>query len=67
MSQKKITMYFRPMCGFCAAAERLLKSKGYQFEKIDIWAVPGAKEEMVARQGAAAACRKFSLAMPILA
>jgi len=51
MSQKQITMYFRPMCGFCAAAERLLTSKGYRFNKINIWTEAGAKEAMVAKTG----------------
>lgn len=51
MSQKQITMYFRPMCGFCAAAERLLTSKGYTFNKINIWTEAGAKEDMVAKSG----------------
>ena len=51
MSQKPITMYFRPMCGFCAAAERLLTSKGYTYNKINIWTVDGAKEEMMAKAG----------------
>ena len=39
------------MCGFCAAAERLLTRKGYSFEKINIWTVEGAKDEMMAKAG----------------
>ena len=51
MAQKDITFYFRPMCGFCAAAERLLTSKGYRFTKINIWTEAGAKQDMVAKTG----------------
>ena len=51
MNQKQITLYFRPFCGFCAAADRLLTQKGYQFDKIDIWANPDAKNEMIAKAG----------------
>lgn len=39
------------MCGFCAAAERLLTSKGYTFKKINIWTEAGAKEDMIAKSG----------------
>lgn len=51
MAQKKITVYFRPMCAFSSAAERLLTSKGYTYEKINIWTDPGAKAEMVQKTG----------------
>ena len=51
MDQKDIHLYFRPLCGFCAAAERLLTSKGYTFTKTNIWEVPGAKEEMIVKTG----------------
>ena len=39
------------MCGFCAAAERLLTNKGYTFNKINIWTEAGAKEDMMAKSG----------------
>ncbi len=51
MSQKVLTLYFRPLCGFCAAVERLLQSKGYAYTKINIWTEAGAKDEMIARTG----------------
>ncbi len=31
----KVTIYTRQWCGYCTAAERLLKDKGVAFEKID--------------------------------
>ena len=51
MNQKQITIYVRPLCYFCAATERLLTSRGYAFDKINIWTQAGAKEEMVAKTG----------------
>ena len=51
MAQKKITFYFRPMCGFCIAAERLLVKKGYILDKINVWTKPKAKETMIAKSG----------------
>jgi len=30
-----VKMYTRRWCGYCTAAERLLESKGIEFEKID--------------------------------
>ena len=51
MQQQTITLYFRPLCGFCAAAERLLTQKGYTFSKINIWTEPEAKQEMLEKTG----------------
>ena len=45
----KIEIYGRPMCGFCAQAKKLLKSKGISFSEYDIWADPARKPEMVKR------------------
>ena len=44
-------MYSSHFCGFCARAEKLLVSKGVEFERINIWEVDGAKEEMLRRSG----------------
>ena len=46
-----VTIYLRPMCPFCHRAEALLKSKNIAYERIDIWSVTGAKEEMLAKSG----------------
>ncbi len=51
MSQKVLTLYFRPLCGFCAAVEQLLQSKGYAYTKINIWTEEGARDEMIRRTG----------------
>jgi mycoredoxin len=42
MSDKAITMYWRPGCGFCAALERQLVRNGLVFEKRNIWDEPEA-------------------------
>ncbi len=38
-------------CQYCARAQNLLEQKGITFEVIDVDAVPGARDEMVARGG----------------
>ena len=35
-AQAKIVMYATRTCGYCWRAERLLKSKGYTFEIVDV-------------------------------
>ena len=46
-----VEMYYRDFCGFCARAERLLKTKDVDATYINIWEVDGAKEQMVQRSG----------------
>ncbi len=48
---KKIEMYMRPTCPFCAAAGRLLRSKGVEWTEIDISAEPERRDEMIDRSG----------------
>lgn len=48
----EITMYCSEMCRFCAAAERLLESKGVkEINKISIDLAPGGRDELEARTG----------------
>jgi glutaredoxin 3 len=47
----KVLMYVTDWCPYCARARSLLASKGVAFEEIDIDAVAGAREEMMARGG----------------
>ncbi len=42
MSDKTITMYWRPGCGFCAALERQMVKHDLRFEKRNIWDDPDA-------------------------
>ena len=51
MSSPKVLMYAVPWCSYCARARTLLEDKGIEFEEIDVEAVPGAREQMVARGG----------------
>lgn len=45
----QIEIYTRPMCGYCAAAKRLLTQKGVAFVEYDGWKEPARKEEMIQR------------------
>ncbi len=47
----EIEIYRRDLCGFCAAAERLLDSKNLPIKTIDIWKETDRKAEMVQRAG----------------
>jgi glutaredoxin 3 len=51
MSPSKVIMYASDWCPYCARARGLLEGKGVAYEEIDVDAVPGAREEMVARSG----------------
>jgi len=44
-------MYLTDWCPYCTHARNLLDAKGVAVEEIDVDAVPGAREEMVARSG----------------
>ena len=44
-----VEIYTRPMCGFCAAAKRLLTQKNVAFVEYDGWKEPARKEEMIQR------------------
>lgn len=44
-----VEIYTSPLCGFCHAAKRLLKSKGVEFTEIDVLRNPKRKPEMIER------------------
>ncbi|MDA7423440.1 glutaredoxin 3 [Thalassococcus lentus] len=46
-----VELYTSPLCGFCHAAKRLLKSKGVDFSEVDIMAEPNRRSEMMDRAG----------------
>ncbi|MGR3494532.1 glutaredoxin 3 [Citreimonas sp.] len=48
-----VVVYSSPLCGFCHAAKRLLKSKNVAFTEIDVLADPDRKPEMIKRAGGA--------------
>lgn len=49
--QDGIVVYTSPFCGYCAAAKALLRSRGADFEEIDILADPRRRGEMIDRTG----------------
>ena len=46
---KPVEIYTSPLCGFCHAAKRLLKSKGVEFSEVDVLIHPKRKAEMIER------------------
>jgi len=48
-----VTIYTRPMCGFCVRAVALLKKKGVKFTEIDAGWDRDKKKEMIQRAGGA--------------
>ena len=47
----KVEVYSSLLCGYCARAKSLLKSKGIDFEETDVMFQPGKRGEMIARAG----------------
>jgi glutaredoxin 3 len=47
----KVTMYSTGVCPFCVMAERLLKAKGVDFEKVRVDLDPPRRQEMMERTG----------------
>jgi glutaredoxin 3 len=51
MSLPEVTIYLTDWCPYCARARGLLDKRGLTVREIDVEAVPGAREEMLARSG----------------
>jgi glutaredoxin 3 len=47
----EVTIYTRMMCGYCAAAKRLLDKKGVAYVEHDASFSPELRQEMVQRSG----------------
>lgn len=47
----EIDIYTRMMCGYCAAAKRLLDAKGASYREHDASFSPDLRQEMIARAG----------------
>jgi glutaredoxin 3 len=45
----KIEIYTTPICGYCARAKGLLKSKGVAYDEIDVMGNGAKREEMMKR------------------
>ena len=50
-AMKDVTIYTRMMCGYCAAAKRLLDRKGVQYTEHDASFSPDLRQEMMSRSG----------------
>lgn len=37
MQGSTVTVYWRPMCGYCVTLKRELNARGVAFEEVDIW------------------------------
>lgn len=46
---KPVLMYTTSLCGYCAAAKRLLAAKGVAFTEIDVGGDPDKRAEMMAK------------------
>lgn len=46
-----VTIYTTQLCGFCMAAKRLLKTKGVDFNEIDVGRDPELRQEMMQKSG----------------
>ena len=46
---KQVEIYTTPICGFCAAAKRLLNSKKVAFSETNVMINPAKKAEMIKR------------------
>jgi glutaredoxin 3 len=47
----KIVMYTKNVCPYCSMAQRLLASKGVEWDEINIEMEPGLRDEMIQRSG----------------
>ena len=48
---RPVELYTTPICGYCAAAKRLLAQKGISFTEIDVMRAPERRAEMMERAG----------------
>jgi len=46
-----VTIYTKPGCPYCAAAKEDLSRRGIEYEEIDVYATPGAREKVAQLTG----------------
>ena len=49
--KQEVVMYQTSLCGFCAAAKRLLDNKGVEYRSIPVDTDPQMKQEMMDKSG----------------
>ena len=47
----KVRIYTTPFCPYCSRAKSLLSKKGVEFEEVDVYMDPNARDEMVEKSG----------------
>ena len=47
----QITLYCRPLCGWCEEAKEYLKKRGLPFSAVDVSRDPAANQEMIRLSG----------------
>ncbi len=47
----EVTIYTKPGCPYCAAAKEHYSKQGISFTEIDVYEIPGAKEEAIRLTG----------------
>jgi glutaredoxin 3 len=45
------TIYTKPGCPYCAAAKQDLEARGIEYDEIDVYLKPGAREELAELTG----------------
>jgi glutaredoxin len=45
------TIYTKPGCPYCAAAKQDLEARGVDYDEIDVYLTPGAREELAELTG----------------
>ena len=51
ISNSRIVMYTQALCGYCAAAKRLLDAKGATYDTVDVTMDAERRREMMERSG----------------
>jgi len=46
-----VTIYTKPGCPYCAAAKEHYQNNGVEFKEIDVYDIPGAKDEAIRLAG----------------
>ena len=46
-----VLMYTQALCGYCSAARKLLRSKGVEFDEIDVTMDAAKRREMMEKSG----------------
>jgi glutaredoxin 3 len=65
VSPPQVVIYTTDWCPYCARARSLLELKGVAYAEIDVDAVPGARDEMMARGGGDTVPQIFIAGRPV--